>query len=75
MANSTSFKYFNNLVFTIALKARHPHDFVVGLQQMQGIIGIALHVVIMNFILFFKQGWIQQSNNQNATCRYCPKIF
>jgi hypothetical protein len=30
MANSTSFKYSNKLATTMALEAKHPHNFVVG---------------------------------------------
>jgi hypothetical protein len=36
MTNFTSFKYSNNLATMMALKAKCPHNFVVGLQSSGG---------------------------------------
>lgn len=36
MTNFTSFKYSNNLATTMALKAKCPHNFLVGLQSSGG---------------------------------------
>ncbi len=41
---------------------------------MEGNMGISFHGYKENISFLVKQGWIEQTNNQGTTYKYCPRV-